>query len=504
MTSSTLVQRPEPLPPATIVIFGATGDLTARLLTPALISLRRQGRLDDTHAILGIGIEPGDGAMLRNKLGAFNVPEGSEGAIEKGTAWDDLSRRIDYLSGDFGDDALYNALKKRTTGNAVFYLAAPPTFFSPIVEKLALHGLLTETANAFRRVAIEKPFGHDTDSARALNRQILACAKESQVYRIDHFLGKETVQNIVTTRFANTVIEKLWNSESIESIQITAAETVDVGSRGAFYDATGALRDMVPNHLFQLLATVAMEPPAGFDAEAVRDEKAKVLKAIRVYDAADAAANGVRGRYTAGAIGDRKLVAYVDAPNVGAHSRTETFVALKLLVDTWRWSGVPFYLRTGKAMAARDTEVMVTFRPVPFAQFPGVEQRHLPANQLVFQIQPNEGIDMKILIKKPGIEIATDPATLSYRYSDRYDLGHLTGYESLFHDMLRGDQSLFQRADAIEAGWRAIQPFLDLWAVCGEPEDYAPGSTGPAEADALLARDGRQWHGLTMPREDRA
>ncbi|SFR85221.1 glucose-6-phosphate 1-dehydrogenase [Sphingomonas jatrophae] len=486
------------LPPATLVIFGATGDLTARLLMPALTTLRRQGYLDDGHGVLGIGHSEGDATMLRDKLDAFRAEKGGEGDADKDAAWSALLDQVDYLSGDFEDDALYASLAERIEGNVVFYLAVPPKFFAPIVEKLASCGLTKESDAGWRRIIIEKPFGHDLESAAALNARLLACVPETQLYRIDHFLGKETVQNIVVARFANTIIEKIWNSDCIDSVQITAAETVDVGTRGSFYDATGALRDMVPNHLFQILATLAMEPPASFDAESVRDEKAKVLRAIRLYDPAEAAENSVRGRYGAGRIGDRTIPAYRDTPDVAADSRTETYAALKLMVDSWRWAGVPFYLRTGKALTARDTEVVVTFRQVPFAHFPRTRGADLPANRIVFQIQPDEGIDMDVSIKQPGPEVATEGATLAYRYPRSADLAHLTGYESLLHDVLTGDQSLFQRADAIEAGWRAVQPFLDAWRE-SEPETYEPGGTGPAAADRLIERDGRRWHSIARP-----
>lgn len=489
------------LPPATLVIFGATGDLAARLLTPALITLYRGGYLDDRFKIIGIGHEQGDGGMLRDKLGSFDPGKDGEGGAEKGEAWDGLARGIDYISGDFAEDGLYATLSERLAGDVVFYFAVPPRFFGLIVEKLADHGLTIEKGDAYRRIVIEKPFGHDLTSARELNAKILSRVPESQIYRIDHFLGKETVQNIVAARFANTIVEKLWNSDCIQSVEITAAEIVDVGTRGAFYDVTGAMRDMVPNHLFQILATITMEPPASFDAESVRDEKAKVLAAIRVYDRQEAMENGVRGQYEAGRVQGREIVAYRNATDVDADSRTETYVALKLLVDTWRWAGVPFYLRTGKALGVRDTEVVVTFRDVPFASFPATRSAHLPANRMIFRIQPDEGIDMGILIKRPGLEIATEGATLSYRY-DEAELAHLTGYESLFHDVLRGDQSLFQRADAIEAGWRAVQPFLDAWAEDETgPESYAPGSAGPAAAERLLERDGRRWHSVVASAE---
>jgi glucose-6-phosphate 1-dehydrogenase len=295
------------------------------------------------------------------------------------------------------------------------------------------------------------------------------------------------------------MIESLWNSRYIDHVQITAAETVDVGSRGAFYDATGALRDMVPNHLFQLLAMIAMEPPNSFDAEAIRNEKSKVLKALRVFTPEEAATHGVRGVYSGGTLNGAEIPAYHQTPQVASDSKTETFVALKLYADTWRWAGVPFYLRTGKAMTARDTEIVVEFQPVPFAQFRETDvTRRLPPNRLVIQVQPDEGMSLEISIKSPGLSVDTVPVSLDFRYADQFDIGKLTGYESLIYDLLIGDQTLFQRADGIEAGWAAVQPFLDLWAKGGEPEAYAPGSMGPACADGLIERDGRQWHALDV------
>lgn len=496
MTDSTVT----PAPPATLVIFGVTGDLTRRLLVPAMINMVRLRLVDDGFRVLGIGIEQQDAAALRQALAEFKGEQGGEGAVAKGEAWDRLSGRIDYLAGDFTQDAVYERLREQlgTDTNAAFYLAVPPRFFGDIVEKLADHELMTEQEGTFRRVAIEKPFGHDLATARALNARILARVAERQVYRIDHFLGKETVQNILATRFANTVMETLWNANSIDHVQITAAETVDVGTRGSFYDPTGALRDMVPNHLFQLLSMVAMEPPNSFDAEAIRDEKGKLLKAVRIYDADEAAENGVRGAYQAGAVNGRDIPAYRDTPGVAADSRTETYVALKLMVDTWRWAGVPFYLRTGKALAKRDTEVVITYKPVPFAHFPRSPARALPPNRLILQIQPDEGISLEMAIKQPGLDAAPAPVSLDFHYADHFQIAGLTGYETLLYDLLIGDQTLFQRADAIEAGWAAVQPFLDLWRE-GEPEPYEPGLRGPAGAQVLIERDGRDWHAI-VPR----
>jgi glucose-6-phosphate 1-dehydrogenase len=485
----------KPAPRTTLVIFGAMGDLTRRLLMPALINMTRLGLVGDDFRVLGVGIDPGDDQALRTALGDFDA-QGGEGAGEKGDAWTRLKDRIGYLQGDFTQDAIYDQIKARVDGNIAFYLAVPARFFGDIVDKLADHGLMAETPQAFRRIAIEKPFGHDLASAQALNARILSKISERQVYRIDHFLGKETVQNIMTARFANMMIERVWNSDCIAHVQITAAETVDVGTRGKFYDATGALRDMVPNHLFQLLAMIAMEPPASFDAEAVRNEKGKVLKAVRVYSPRNAERNAVRGAYTAGKVLDHDVPDYTATADVAPDSRTETYVALKLMVDTWRWAGVPFYLRTGKAMTRRDTEIVITFKPVPFASFDTTVAEMLPPNRLIIQIQPDEGLSMDINIKRPGLEAATAPIALDFRYADAFDIGHLTGYESLIYDLFIGDQTLFQRADAIEAGWAAVQPFLDLWAAEGNPEPYKAGTLGPAAADELLEHDGHVWHDL--------
>ena len=492
----------KPAPPVTLVIFGATGDLTRRLLVPAIINLTRSGLVGDDLTILGVGIDEGDDEFLRRRLDEFLSHLNPQAELNKtrDDAWDRLRSRISYRSGDFTQDEIYDSIKLQigSAANAAFYLAVPPSLFGPIVEKLAAHGLMEETDVCFRRVAIEKPFGTDLASARALNAQILAQVAEKQVYRLDHFLGKETVQNLMTARFANMIIEGLWSNNYIDHVQITAAETVDVGSRGKFYDATGALRDMVPNHLFQLLAMIAMEPPNSFDAEAVRNEKGKVLKALRIYSLEEAAANSVRGTYGTGNIDGKPLSAYRETKDISSDSRTETYVALKLYADTWRWAGVPFYLRTGKALTARDTEIVITFNKVPFAQFRETEvTRRLPPNRLVIQVQPDEGMSMEISIKRPGQSVETVPVSLDFRYADRFDIGHTTGYESLIYDLFAGDQTLFQRADSIEAGWAAVQPFLDAWSLDHTiPETYNPGSMGPASADDLIRKDGREWHEL--------
>ncbi|UAK23510.1 glucose-6-phosphate dehydrogenase [Sphingomonas nostoxanthinifaciens] len=481
--------QPPQAPAATLVILGGTGDLTRRLLMPALVNLCGDGLIGDDLKIIGVGSREGDDEMLRGLLDEF---------VAKGPCWDKLRGCISYLPGDFTTDELFEALKGKVgDGNAAFYLATPGQFFGPIVQKLAKAGLMEESDGRFRRVLVEKPYGHDLASAHELNEQILTCVAESQVYRIDHFLGKETVQNIMVMRFANAFLEAAWNNRYIDHVQITAAETVDVGSRGSFYDATGAMRDMVPNHLFQLLAMVGMEAPNDFTADAIRTEKAKVLKAIRTPTAEEAKTEAVRGQYGAGRIGDRDVTAYTATADVASDSKTETYVALKLWVDSWRWVGVPFYLRTGKALAARDTEIVITFKRVPLALFQETQVDTLPPNRLILQIQPDEGIHLCFEVKKPGAKIDTASVSMDFAYADCFKIGGRTGYETLLYDMFMGDQTLFQRADQIEAGWAAVQPFLDAWAKGeGVMEDYAPGSAGPAAADALIARDGIQWHAL--------
>lgn len=469
-------------PPATFVVFGATGDLAKRLLAPALVNLSQAGLLDDATRFIGIGRSASGDDDLKNSLKEFVHDDAA-------FAW--LGDRVRYLEGDFTGPELYEVLKGEKLANAVFYLATAPSFFGPVVEKLAGAGLLDER-DGFRRVVIEKPFGSDLASAQALNRDLLERASETQIYRIDHFLGKETVQNIMVLRFSNPLFEAVWNSRYVDHVQITAAEAVDVGSRGKFYDATGALRDMVPNHLFQLLATVGMEPPNSFDAEAVRSEKAKVLAAVRPVTPDNAA----RGRYGAGEVGGKPVKPYAQAQDVDPGGSTETYAALKVEVDTWRWSGTPFYLRTGKALSARDTEIVVQFREVPLALFKEADMDRTAPNRLVIQVQPNEGLTLHVSAKTPGPVMAASPIALDFRYADRFDIGHRTGYETLLYDVLVGDQTLFQRADQIESGWRAIQPLLDAWPKAGPPDEYPAGSAGPACADRLIARDGRRWGDL--------
>jgi glucose-6-phosphate 1-dehydrogenase len=499
--------RPAVAPACTLVVFGARGDLMRRLLTPALYNLTGSGLLPDGFRVLGVDHNPGDDVGFAKGLEAFMLRRAGDvgGKVEEPSLdpmrWAWLEKRLGYMTGDFEAPATYQGLAARLAGRAgperggvVFYLATAPRFFGEIIDRLAKAGLISESPRSFRRVVIEKPFGHDLTSAKALNRRILKHLDESQVYRIDHFLGKETVRNIMAMRFANSVFEPIWSRETIDHVQITAAETVGVEHRGAYYDQTGALRDMTPNHLCQLLGLVAMEPPNSLSADAIRAEKARAIEAIQIQTPAQALANSVRGQYRAGKVGGKPLAAYRDAENVASGSRAETFVALKLTIDNWRWASVPFYLRTGKAMSARDTSIVVQFRAAPGGLFHReAGGRAQPANQLVLQLQPKEGVSLAFDVKRPGPDLSLGSVRMDFLYADYFRTTPATGYETLIYDLMIGDQTLFQKAAEIEASWRAVQPFLDAWANGGVVHSYAAGTDGPSQAEALLARDGRAW-----------
>ena len=488
--------------PCILVIFGAAGDLTKRLLVPALYNLRRARLLPEEFAVIGVSRNAIDIETFRRDFG-ISLREFGNGEVVNGDLnW--LAERLYHLQGEFQDPAAYKNLGQLlakidnahgTGGNWLFYLATPPQVFATIVQRLGEAGLVREAEGHWRRVIIEKPFGADLASAQALNRNILGVLTERQIYRIDHYLGKETVQNIIVFRFANGIFEPLWNRNHIDHVQITVAESLDVERRGKFYDATGALRDMVPNHLFQLLTLIAMEPPTCFGAEAVRSEKAKVLEGLRPFGPEEARRNIVRGQYGAGSIAGKKIVPYRRAADVAPDSVTETYVALKLAIDNWRWAGVPFYLRTGKALAARRSEVVIQFKQAPFALFRDTPVDRLTPNDMTLQIQPEEGMTLRFSAKIPGPSVHMDGVEMKFNYKDHFKAAPSTGYETLIYDCMIGDATLFQRADSIEAGWRVVQPTLDAWAKDGAAElpIYPAGSSGPSEADALLMRDGRRW-----------
>jgi glucose-6-phosphate 1-dehydrogenase len=408
------------------------------------------------------------------------------------------------LQGDLQDANAYQRLRDLlaqidkdhgTRGTYLHYLATAPEFFAPVVQQLGAAGLLHEENGQWRRVVIEKPFGHDLDSARALNRELRAVLSERQIYRIDHYLGKETVQNILVFRFANGIFEPIWNRRYIDHVQITAVESVGVEDRGGYYDSAGALRDMVPNHLMQLLTLTAMEPPTSFEADAVRDEQTKMLRAIQPLTPEEVISRTVRGQYGAGLANGERLPAYRAEPRVPANSATETFVAMKLSLDNWRWADVPFYLRTGKALAKRVTEITIQFKRAPFILFRKTAVDRLTPNQLILHIQPDEGISLRFDAKVPGPLVRLGAVNMDFRYTDYFGSTPSTGYERLLYDCMIGDATLFQRADMVEAGWSVVDPLLDVWKALPPRQfpNYAAGTWGPKEADALLERDGRQW-----------
>ncbi len=494
-----------------MVIFGAAGDLTKRLLVPALYNLARTGLLPAKFAIVGVDMVDQDAAAwsssLRDMLQSFVGNAASESRIDAidDATWQRLADAMSYLKGDLNDERSFEALhdhlhevaqQRQTDGNVLFYLAVGDRFFGPTVEHLAHAGLLDEelrdeVPQRWRRVVIEKPFGHDLASARALNTRIRRDLREEQIYRIDHFLGKETVQNIMAFRFANGLFEPIWNRDRIDHVQITVAETVGVERRGKFYERTGALRDMVPNHVFQLLAMVAMEPPAGFDARSIRNRKADVFAALRTLRPEDA----VRGQYGPGSVLGHKVPPYHEEPDVAPDSSTESFVAMRLAIDNWRWAGVPFYLRTGKRMARRYTEIAIRFKPAPYAPFEATDVDTLPPNWLVIHIQPDEGISLQFEVKRPGPVVDLAAVQMAFRYRDWFPREPNVGYETLIYDVMLGDQTLFNRADMVEETWRVVQPVLDAWAAHPPRHfpNYTSGSDGPHAADALLRHDHRTW-----------
>jgi glucose-6-phosphate 1-dehydrogenase len=497
-----------------MVIFGGGGDLTRRLLVPALYNLSHTGLLPERFAV--VGVDQADQTVdawrdsLHEMLQSFIGNASSEDSIAAidDAAWQRLAGGMSYVRGDLNDQKLYDTLKlhlqdvahqRQTGSNCLFYLAVSDRFFGPVIEQLGHAGLLDEalqdgTPQHWRRVVIEKPFGHSLGSARELNARIGRELREEQIFRIDHFLGKETVQNIMAFRFANGLFEPIWNRDRIDHVQITVAETVGVEHRAAFYERTGALRDMVPNHVFQLLAMVAMEPPASFDANAIRNRKADVFAALRTLEDDDV----VRGQYGPGTVSDKHVAAYRDEPNVAHDSNVETYVAMRLAIDNWRWAGVPFYLRTGKHMSRRYTEIAIRFKHAPFAPFEATEVASLPPNWLVVHIQPDEGISLQFEVKRPGPVVDLAAVRMEFRYRDWFPREPNVGYETLIYDCMMGDQTLFQRADMVEETWRVVQKVLDAWAerLPRQFPNYASGSDGPHAADMLLRQDGRAWRAV--------
>ncbi len=487
--------------PCTMVIFGAAGDLTARKLIPALYNLAKSELLSREFAVVGVARAPLSTEDFR-KRASEDIKEFGTEAVDP-DVWEWFVRRLYYLNGNFNDKNLFPQLKEllekvdrdhSTHSNHLYYMATGADYFGPVVEQLAAVGLVEEN-QGWRRVIIEKPFGHDLDSARALNRKLLSVATEKQIYRIDHYLGKETVQNILALRFANGIFEPVWNRRYIDHVQISVAETVGVESRGSYYDKAGALRDMVPNHIMQLISLTAMEPPVSFRADAVRDEQAKILHAIQPLSSEDVLSKTVRGQYGDGAVAGQRILAYRSEADVPPESRTETFVAMKLQIDNWRWADVPFYLRTGKCLPAHNTHIVIQFRRAPFVLFRDTPVETLMPNQLVLHIQPEEGISLQFAAKVPGPAMRLGAVDMNFEYSDYFGQQPSTGYERLLHDCMIGDATLFQRADMVEAGWCVVSPVLDVWKALPPRSfpNYPAGTWGPKDADELLERDGRRW-----------
>ena len=492
--------------PCVMVIFGGSGDLTKRKLIPALYNLARDHFLAQEFAVVGIARRSMTHETFREKL-TQDMQHFAPGSVNP-ELWNWIAQRLYYLSGDSQDPTTYEKLRDlltqieqahETRGNHFYYLATAPELFSTIIQQLSAAGLTREDKDHWQRVIIEKPFGHDLDSARALNRDIQAVLQERQIYRIDHYLGKETVQNILVFRFANGMLEPIWNRRYIDHLQITVAENLGVEDRGGYYDQAGALRDMVPNHLMQLLSLTAMEPPISFAADAVRDEQAKILHALQPLNPEDVLSRTVRGQYGEGIVNGERVPAYRAEPNVGPHSTTETFVALKLMIDNWRWADVPFYVRTGKSLSKRVTEIAIRFKRAPFVLFRHTPVESLAANWLVLHIQPDEGISLRVSAKVPGPVVRLGAVDMHFRYSDYFGCTPTTGYERLLYDCMIGDATLFQRADMVEAGWSVVAPILDVWKALPPRAfpNYGAGTWGPKEAEELLERDGRQWREST-------
>ena len=488
--------------PCSVILFGASGDLAKRKVIPAMYDLAQHNSLGERYAIIGFARTQMTDESFRTTIGEAAKTISEVGPIDP-AKWNDFSSNLYYSAGEYGDLNSYAQLAKRLAeidkekklgGNRLFYLSTPPEVYPDIVEQLGRAGLAKPSnPNSWVRIIIEKPFGRDLASARELNKIVLDVFEEKQVYRIDHYLGKDTVQNLLVLRFGNGIFEPLWNRNYVDHVQITAAETLGVERRGGFYETAGALRDMIQSHVLQLTSLTAVEPPASFDATAVRNEKLKVLQSIRPFNLEMVAQSVVRGQYAPGTVNGKKLAGYRDEPGVNPNSRTETFVAMKVLIDNWRWAGVPFYLRTGKRLAKRTTEIMIQFRCAPHIVF---REREVEPNRLVLNIQPDEGISVSFGAKRPGTEMSIGNVTMNFSYREAFGGASRSAYATLVNDCLRGDATLFDRGDSVEAAWSLVDPILDVWSAArtGKVPTYPAGTWGPKESDQLLERDDRQWY----------
>lgn len=491
--------------PCVMVIFGASGDLTERKLIPALYYLARERLLPAGFSVIGCSRTPYSDDQFRERMRKavvthLNLAGSADPILES------FLKNIFYLTDNFGDEAAYTQLgdsinrldqEGKTAGNRLFYLATPPSFFPIIIKHLGNSGLARakEPDKTWTRIVIEKPFGRDLESARDLNRTVTRVFLEDQVYRIDHYLGKETVQNLLVFRFANGIFEPIWNRRYIDHVQIGVAEALGVENRGSYYEESGLLRDMIQNHVLQLLSLVAMEPPASFDGKAVRDEKAKVLRALRAIPVERVSDFAVRGQYAKGFSEGKDVPGYRSEPNVSPASTTETFAALKLYLDNWRWADVPFYLRSGKRLAKRVSEITIQFRRVPHLLFQGMGTDSIQPNVMSVRIQPDEGISLRFSAKVPGTTPKIRPVKMDFRYGESFGESPPTAYETLLLDCMLGDGTLFNRDDAVDLSWQLVSPILDRWKRDGDKglAFYEAGSWGPAEADAFIERDGRSW-----------
>ncbi len=503
VTKMDIVCAETPAGPTAIVVFGASGDLTSLKLLPSLFDLYQRDLLGQQFYILGCG---------RKSVSDEQFQVIAEKAISKGQGEQAKKVFIDkchFISGNYDDENFYAALSERikelnkqhsVDSNLIFYLSVPPFLYPVISKQLCKVGLSGSDEPKHRdkvRLIIEKPFGRDMRSAQELNETIGNCFHESQVYRIDHYLGKETVQNILMFRFANTIFEPVWNRDYIDNVQITISESVGVEQRAGYYDTSGALRDMFQNHMLQMLALIAMEPPPGFDADRVRDEKVKLLRSIRPISLEPWSAEIVRGRYTAGDIDGQKVNGYLDEEGVPADSKTETYVAAKLLIDNWRWQDVPFYVRTGKRLAAKKTEIVITFKKVPHSMFLSAGFDDLPANVLVLKIQPDEGMSLQFQAKRPGSKLCMGTLEMQFNYADLFSVEMPEAYGRLLLDVMLGDQTLFNRYDSVERAWELFDPVLQAWGSSGaDPEVYPAGAESFPAADALLETNGHKWRSI--------
>jgi glucose-6-phosphate 1-dehydrogenase len=488
--------------PCVMVIFGGGGDLTKRKLAPSIHNLLRAGLLSPNFAIIGVAMNPFSDAEFSDAMTAAVKEFGSDFEASR---WETLRKNITYVTGKFDDPAVYAKLGERIAeaqkacgapGNTLFYLATPPQFFGVIGEQLGRAKLVRdiEDRSGWSRIIVEKPFGRDLDSARALNHQLLSSFDESQIYRIDHYLGKETVQNVLTFRFLNGIFEPIWNRRYVDHVQLVVAETLGVEGRGGYYDTSGAMRDILQNHMFQLLCMVTMEPPVSLGAEDVRNEKVKVLHAIRRLSDEDIMHDVVRGQYGAGVIEGKEVPAYRSEPSVAPDSGTDTYAAMRLFIENWRWADVPFYLRTGKRLTKHDTEIIIQFRRAPL-RLAG-EEAGMQPNRLTIHIQPDERITLSFQAKRPGPVLELAPVELQFAYNE-LEGGRTagTGYETLLYDCMIGDSMPFHRADMVEEAWKVVTPILDVWKALPARDfpNYAAGSWGPKAANTLIERDGRSW-----------